>query len=302
MVPFSPLCRFLVIAVSVAFPTSAYSENCKPLTEIASLPIVSDIQGGISIAATIENHQKTLILDTGGMYNLLKSSAINDIGLNRVAVNPALYLMLFDGKPIEHVAIAHSFQLGNITADKIEFLEIPENRLPSSIAGTLGPSTFAAYDVEVDPTGHKLNFFSRDHCAGQVIYWTHEPVAVIPMRLDSDLHIRISVTLDGQSMDALIDTGTTGSILAGYAAPSNQGNAQSDVSTEGALYRRRAAAFKALTIDGVQISNPDIDIEDNESIASDLPPLTLGMGVLSHLRFFIAYREGYIYATAPDAH
>ncbi len=36
------------------------------------------------------------------------------------------------------------------------------------------------YDVDFDFAVGKFNLFSKDHCDGQVVYWTRSPVAVVP--------------------------------------------------------------------------------------------------------------------------
>lgn len=205
--------QYLVLpaALLAAMPLAsiATANSCK-LTELASLPLRLDTAGGLTVPASIEGHEKYLLIDTAGVYNLMTHSAVEELSLSRVALNPKLRLFLgASGKSLNRVAIAHSFKLGNLIADKVPFIEMPDDAMPSENAGTLAPVVLANYDLEIDPGGGKLNLFSQQHCRGEVVYWTHSAYSAIPFRLDSYKHIITAVVLDGRKLSATLDTGSS---------------------------------------------------------------------------------------------
>ncbi|HEV2560878.1 MAG TPA: retropepsin-like aspartic protease [Rhizomicrobium sp.] len=289
-----------LLAVCYFSIASAHADECK-LVEIAALNAKIDSDGGITVPAMIEGHEAYLLIDTGGIYNLLTTKTIDDMHLSRVAINPGLNLHLgASGVRLLNTAIIHSFQLGNLSAGHIPFVEIPPGYSGNDNAGTLGPAVLSNYELEIDPMGKTVNLFSHDHCPGQVIYWTRATAASVPMRLDSWLHIIVPVMLDGQPVNAMVDTGRSASLLTYDRAENvfSKDASPKDPATSGSY----SYPFKTLSLDGVVVTNPNITVVPDKTPAGEMPPLILGMDVLSHLHVFISYQERRLYVTAAAAH
>ena len=179
-----------------------------------------------------------------------------------------------------------------------------ENR--PGAAGTLGPSVMANYDMEIDPAHNKVNLYSQNHCPGEVVYWTRSPYAAIPMRLDSFLHIILPVDLDGHTFEALIDTGSSHSWLLydlakgpfGWTDDTKELAPATDAGAGPGWYHY---PFRSLSLNGVDIRNPRIDVHKGSGSAADRPTLVIGMDVLSKLRTFISYSEHMLYFTPANA-
>src|SRR5438105_4815992 len=80
-----------------------------------------------------------------------------------------------------------------------------------------------------DDCGRKLNFFSKDHCPGKVIYWKTNAYAMVPITLQLPTgdnsrtgfrvysyrgsHINVPVTIDGTELKAALDTASPTSTM-----------------------------------------------------------------------------------------
>jgi predicted aspartyl protease len=300
--------RGLLLAAVLIAPTilcpQVRAEDCH-LTMITSLTATWDSEGGIVVPATIDGKDTPLLIDTAGIYNLLTRSAATAIGIEERPIRIRL-LLGPNGEPLSTAAVAHSFQLGNIVADKMEFAIIPDHRVGLGASGTLGPNVMANYDVEIDPAHGKVNLFAQDHCPDQAVYWTRTPYASIPMRVDRQLHIIVPVTLDGQVFEATIDTGSSHSWLL-YDRARDAFQWTDDTA---ALVPSNGHAgsvgwykypFQSLSLNGVDVRNPRIEVFKSDHGAGDRTALVIGMDVLSKLHTFISYSEHKLYFTGANA-
>jgi hypothetical protein len=182
--------------------------------------------------------------------------------------------------------------------------------------GTISPDVFGRYDVEFDFAAGKLHLWSPQHCPGKVVYWTQQPYMALPIRVDAVKQIHFSATVDGKEMDALLDTGSSKSILRLDMARAVLGWVSNP---PGLLCEKDGAychyPFKALSFGGVAVNNPNIDIIPDQLVGlrergevhentgnMHAPELIIGTSVLKNLHLYIAYREGVIYGTGAAAH
>ena len=120
---------------------------------------------------------------------------------------------------------------------------------------------------------------------------------------DSDHHVSIPVELDGNLLNAYVDTGATETLIRADLPSTTFGLTLGDGDTPtagtlngtGQIY---AHTFKELTFGGVAIDTPQIffygqNIEPNEppSGASAGPEMIIGMDVLRRLRLYFAFSE-----------
>ena len=96
--------------------------------------------------------------------------------------------------------------------------------------GLLAADYMGKYDIELDFAGGKMNYFSPDHCEGQVVYWPSAAIAAVPMRFVNH-HLILDVMLDGKPQRAIIDTGAPQTTLS--------------------MGRRPQRVFLAITAEGV---------------------------------------------------
>jgi predicted aspartyl protease len=285
--------------------------NCQ-LTRYASLDMGTDPAGGVYVPVAINGHSENLLVDTGGLLSMLTQSTVQNLSLATEPISSRMIVYL-PGARITKFVHADTIQLGNMKADHIVFFLMPDGRLPSEEGGTLAPDFMANYDVEFDFANAKFNLFSPQHCPGQVVYWTHQPYAQIPFQIDREGHIVAAIQLDGKSIDATIDTGTSRSIMGFESAYDLFGW---DDKTAGlTVFSKRSNGtpasyrfpFKSLSMSGVSVNNPDILLvrllsSGDFRVRPPKRPFLLGMGILRQLHVYISYKEKTIYVTPAEAH
>jgi len=271
-----------------------------------------------------------MLLDTADTLSEITPEAADAMHLSRRLMHIRHYNRA--GEYSKEAVDVGPFQLGVLSTPSIELVVSPSQHLfgksGDQIVGILAPNVLMKYDVDVDFGSGKLNLISPDHCEGKVIYWPAKAIAVVPIKVEGTSSrvseqgkIIIPVTIDGQHLDALLDTGAAASVLDREAAESNFGLKMGSADTPYAhdmfgkpgvaVYRHK---FQSLDFEGIAIQNLDIDILPNfatgqlsmgpdvgsrlaASDAVEVPELVIGMNVLRHLHLYISYAEKKLYIT-----
>jgi predicted aspartyl protease len=309
---------------AVFLASNTIADKCK-LGRIATMDFTGD--GDIIIPVSIEGSKVPMAVDTGAPASAVDPVVATNLHLiERRMMQGFMYDRA--GEPFTYVAIPHDLALGEMHASNPHLLVWPSPMTKDGhMGGTLAADVLLHFDVDIDFAAHKLNLFSQDHCPGKVVYWTNDNVAVVPIHVVNSGHIVVPVTLDGHSFDAVLDTGSSFTVLAQEAAHNTFGLQpnSSDMTKvsedEGPgtvpVYRH---TFRNLGLEGLSVANPSIDIFENIG-KSRTPPhlgsrlsdadesggntdLILGLNELQHLHVYIAYKEQKLYitpATAPVA-
>ena len=269
--------------------TAVHADDCMPLTVVASVEIAPGSEGGIVIPANVGGQMAPMTIDTSAAISELTDDTVSALHLRTVPNQFGLYSI--SGSHDELGAAASPFGIGNIVAKSFVF-RIGRRR--SESAGMIGADILKNYDVDFDLGGGKLNFVSQDHCFGKVVHWQTGPVAVVPITVLPDGRFVMSVEIDGHPLNALLDTASPISRLVADAA-----HGQLGVSTDGLTH-----TFETLSLEGIQVSKPTFrlvaGLEDSShrSLDASEANLALGMDVLRHLHFYIAYKEQRLYITS----
>ena len=290
-------------------------DSCnKPLRMVASLPMTIDNQV-VTVPISVNGQVKRFLVDTGGAYPQISAKIVEELHLEKK--DSPLQLYGVDGTVSKTYTIA-DISIGRMLAPKME-LQISDK---SRVDGILTPPTFAAYDFDFDFGGGKFNMLSNDHCDGKVVYWQYQALAIVPLRIDDSHHITVPVTVDGQRMTAIIDTGAGASTMRLDMAQRKFGltTDSADMKIVGYLDDAKKAPvyahhFQTLAFDGINVANPEISIltdivnknadhsfraGSNIHRASDeltLPEVIVGMDVLTKLHVYIALKEKKLYIT-----
>ena len=307
-----PLGIFVLCHVS---PASA--EQCQ-LKLIASLDMVENPYGELLIPIGIAGTSQTMLLDTAGYSGSLVDNVADALKLEHKAMSPVVSVYGSGGEKFDRYVTVPSVNIGPVSAQNVNFLLIHKMGMA---AGTIGPDVLRSFDIDLDFGKKKVNFFSPDHCKGQVVYWTSSYVAM-PMKILESGHIEITANLDNHDLQTTFDTGTTRSTLSLPVARSTF-----DVDEKSANVSRIRGAdanpvyranFKNLSLQGISVPNPTVDlipdavyvranqdVPDRERYLPGLPhipDLILGLDVIHQLHVYIAYQEHMLYVTAADAH
>ena len=290
----------LAAALLASGAAQADGQKCS-LGRYATLPITIDDAGGVTVPMKVEDQVQNMLIDTGGVFSMLADAAAARLNL-RPQMIWGTSLTMLGGKTLDHYVVAHSMEIAGARVRDRQFVLLPNDLLPPGVDGVLGPDILQVFDVDFDFAAGKVGLFSRDHCEGKVVYWTHDPHAQIPFKLDEGRHIKIDVQLDGQEVPAILDTGSSRSLM-------SQDTAVDLFKIDPAVVlskNHNRYPFKMLTLEGVTVNNPDIILvpDDKSKIMGGYrqPKLILSMGVLRQLHLYIAYKEKMIYVTAASAH
>jgi aspartyl protease len=130
----------------------------------------------------------------------------------------------------------------------------------ASIDGILSPDVLRNFDLDFDFAAHKLNLISPEHCEAKVVYWTRDYADAEFMVVDG--HIVLPMKLDGQELQATLDTGSTVSGISESASKRffhiDRSSAEAELDPEASansLLNRRHR-FKSLTVGGLSVNNP----------------------------------------------
>jgi len=298
---------FILAALGLAGAGATHAYAACQLVEVASLAITSDNDLGALVPVDLNGTTKNLLVDTGGSASMLTDTVVDQLKLERYNFAMRGEFYDYSGNPIRWAATVPSLQIGNLHASNVHVLVYPSG--PNvSFAGTLAPDFLIHYDVEFDFAANKMNLFSQDHCPGQVVYWTHGAVAAVPLRIDDAGHAELTVTLDGKEMHAILDTGSTFTLLRqsdatdifAIAMDAPDVTAVKSQSGSGKEYKR---TFKQMSIGGVIIANPTLRLTPGSGATFGLRHnLVLGMQEIRALHIFVSYGERMLYVTAADAH
>jgi hypothetical protein len=321
---------------ALALAGTAHAADCK-LQNVASLDATHTSDGLLAVPVSLGSERVNMLLDTGAERGVIDISVTQKMGLTPLKIYspppifnvhgaPFLSMVQFsqpdfylaDGTKLDHFVKVPVVNIGASRSQSVTFLLARfDDAQTQSMKGILGSNLLQNFDVEVDPATAKVNLFSPDHCENRVVYWA--PVyADLPLHIGFNGQIEFTMSLDGRDVDAILDTGaahtTLNIALARRAFGIDlDGRAVERVSGEGGntIYRTR---FRSLSVDGLEIKNPQVYLTPDQIARRQMVEaldsgtsgsgilgggkLVLGMDVLSHLHFYIAYREKKLYFTA----
>lgn len=294
----------LMAALFAGLATAAQAaEDCK-LALAASMDIDPAFPHRIAISPVINDTPVKMLIDTGAVMTVVGQDVVDKLRLPRMRLSRKSLFQSFDGTVIEYDTIIPTLQTGNLHARDVQALINPKN-FEDGIAGVIGPDLLMHYEVELDFTNNKLNLFSQDHCPGHLVYWTHDPVATIPISIDKAGHIRLEVTLDGKTLEGALDTGAPGASMKMATArrefdltPDTPGM-ERESNGEPARY---LYTFKSLGLGGIAIANTQVRISDVAADPDEAKLFLVGLRILKKMHVMISYKERMLYATSVNAH
>jgi hypothetical protein len=317
-------CLASLFATGLLVATPAFADACR-LEQAATIALKRPQPDALTMNVGIEGRDWIFSLNTGSVPSFIGQTAVTNLHHTDKSLGSVFLL----GREFTRGAILPKITLGGLAGDDQGFFIMPDYALAGSTDGQIGLDKLEGYDVELDIAHGKLNLFKKDHCKGQVIYWTNA-AAVVPFELQATGQISVPMQLDGQPITVMFDTTIATSRMAvatahrlfGIHRSDLQLNPQSSAGGEGYdVYRR---AFRSLDAGGLAIANPEIDLVDYgdaEAICDGkihvpqhtrhypIPyrcyggaDLRLGLKQLGALRLFVAFSEKTLYITPAEAH
>ena len=294
---------FLLFGFCAAAP-AAWAEPCA-LNEVASLDMSIDGDGHAAVPVSIAGSPFTLAVDTGSFSSMLSASAVNALGLHPDYFDN-VEVHMYGGARISQFVVVTDLVIGRLRASRVKLLVLPDSEVSNGMQGLLAADILRGYDDDFDFANAKLNLFEQSRCDGNLVYWTDDPAAEIPFKVDDVGHIEFTLSLDGKDIRATLDTGAADTVLDLETAERLFGLDEKDpnlvVHHPGTDDRYYTYPFKTLTFGGVAVANPRLVLIPRGSHVYDGPEMLLGMGVLRRLHMYISYRQRKLVVTAAAAH
>jgi predicted aspartyl protease len=291
----------LLLAISVP---AAADTQCR-LVRIATVDMAVEDGGRPTVPLKVGDKTLTMLIDTGGIMTTISEGMANSLGLHRQRIADDMQLLMVGGTRLDHFVVAPQIEFGGLNAQNFPFVVMPDDG--ANMDGTIGPDILTQYDADFDFANARFNLFSRDHCPGQVVYWTKDPYADIDIIIQRGGHIKVPVTLDGHRLTALLDTGSWRSALSLETAKNVFSLKDADLKPLEHTSNKasRVHPFTNLSIQGITVNNPDIVLlPDAYAHLGDFdsPDMLLGIGILRQMHLYISYRERKLYVTPAAAH
>lgn len=302
------------------FPNALYAADpaaCS-LKRVTAVDMLGNYAPLAAIPVAVNGTTLNMFVDTAGILSSVSSDAVKKLGLTAHIGDQAE--IQENGRRVNQTVQVKSLKIGDMQGSDFDFSVDPDT-FADTMDGRISPDILRGYDVDFDFANGKLNFFSQDHCEGKVVYWT-TAYAAIPMTLDRTNHIVIRVVLDGTTLDAVVDTGSSVSTISEMIADRSfhvSGTSPGATPVPNTNPPMSRYTFKSLSMDSIAVKNPTFVIlpdlaekqirselgklaDDPNYGLSQLPRLVIGMDVLRQLHLYIAYKEHMLYVTSASAH
>jgi predicted aspartyl protease len=203
-----------LLATGLMLPTNTAvaASNCK-LGKIADLPVRPG--GGAPVVDGAVNGQMIgVMLDTGGGTMILRSAA-DRLGLTRQQVTGARVFGVGGETHVEE-ALVDEFRVGQITRKNLQMIVVGERDFGNRIDAILGEDFFNKIDVEFDLPHNAVRLFQAKDCDRvSLAYWATQGAGEIEMAtfLNAGAWIVLTVQINGQPMQAELDSGSYASVL-----------------------------------------------------------------------------------------
>jgi hypothetical protein len=320
----------LAAALLVLLPAAASADGCK-LSQVASLALATAADGEPVLPVKIDGTPVNLRLDLNEPFSFLTSGAAAQLKLA-----PA------DAKNAPEIVFRERAEKRGIFTGDVSVVTVPEMAagpltvrnqgvysasgvtFANGISGGLGLDILGHYDIELDLAKNRLNLFDPDHCPGQVVYWTHQPVGIVDIEAMPGGTFHYSFSLDGKEIGAFITPENPQTLLAFPTAHEefaltheSKGVVPAGTSaTAGALYRY---PFKSLDANGLGLANPAVYLsgDENNDMVCDSKAherginhgyrcrgdagLKIGLHELRALHLFFDFSEKKLYVSAANA-
>lgn len=286
-------------------PPAAAEEDCR-LQIVASVPLEeAKNHTGVAVEVIIAAHTFHFLVDTGSPASVMTEQTADTLGLTQLGLPGISYFKLFGGEKTRHYVGAKDIKIGGTNIPSAKFIVVSTERLHhgEQYDGLIGADFLSLFDADFDFAAHKLNLFLPHRCSGRAVYWTEneDHIAKFPFALLHD-HINLPVVIDGKKVDAILDTGSSSTVMDMHLAETEFGLTPQSPNMErlsaaddpAPTYRH---TFKTLQFGGVTVNNVPVLLipRDKSKVSIDL---IIGMREINRLHLFIAYKERMLYVTA----
>jgi predicted aspartyl protease len=244
------------------------------------------------VPASIGNVPVTLLLDTGAQGMLLTPDIVEALHL---PVDPYAGTRLLGTGGIRN---APNVTLRGLSVGSLPMADgsVPVAALPGvprtepPLAGLLGGQFLGTYDLDLDVPHGRMAFYDAQGCATPPFPL---PYSVLPLNASPKGDVFVTVQINGESLLALVDTGSRASIITEQAAErlrlGGPGSANLAQGVDGSTLPIRHLRVRTLQVGTEVIADAPISVSPLLLGQGDM---LLGLDYLGRRRVWISYRTG----------
>ena len=263
---------------------------------------VATLHNAPIVTVLVNGAPATLLLDTGAETTILTPAVAQRIGAQPPRVEFQRQLQGVAGSLQTSEVELRSLTVGGVAIPWRRVRVAPvnvANVFSGPLDGVLGADSLSSFDIDLDLPGHRMIFYEKQTCPDAGPVWTQPYTRIAAGRSTGD-HLFFPVQLDGQRIDAFVDTGSQFTVLSTRAALAlgvTEAVLAHDrgATVRGAASERLAAhihRFSQLAIGAEVIRNPETIVTDIRLSDADL---VLGIDFLKSRRIWLSYGSQQIF-------
>jgi hypothetical protein len=205
-------------------------------------------------------------------------------------------------KPVQNSDVFAEISLGKADFQR----QVPVANIIGA-GGVIGGDLLSDHDLELDLPDHRVRLWRASGCKLADLPWT-SPYDAVPVKITGAELLRVPVTLNGQKVEAVLDSAAPVSLIQTGTAQ-RLGVTSSELGSDARVAVHDAGRgptparmhrFDMLTIGQEQVRNPLIGVANFQPATGEL---VLGLDYLRDHRVWVSYRTGqlFIQATQPGA-
>ncbi len=284
----------LILLLLSACQTAA--ESCRP-ERLAELPL--RLLGKVpAVTAEINGQTATLLLDTGSDRTVLSRAAAARLGVAERA--PGLALRGAGGEAASGKAVLDRLTLGGVALRSVPVLLA--NQPDAPLDGVLGIDFLVDYELELDVPHGRAALYRARSCATARPDWAGRVIALPVQQQAGSGHLFVSISVDGETLHGLLDTGATVSTLSLQAAEDTglrakvldrQPRMRAQTMNAGGIVFR-PVQFRELRVGADTVENPVLTVADLPPFAGDL---LLGEDYIGKRKLWFWFRLGRVFVS-----
>jgi predicted aspartyl protease len=296
----------IVIVIWISAFTAAKAENCK-IEKVTALPLTYT-NGLAAVTAKINGTDVEMGVDTGAQTLVTPQAAAQfhlarDWGRRTKAIGTTAVTVV-DNVLLRNLEFAGK-RYGTLSVAKISLpaASIWYGAKAHPHAGLIGADLLSEYDVDFDLAGSTMTLYKVRGCTKVTPPWT-EPYTALAVKITAKHSIVVPVEIDGNKLNAILDTGATGfSITRRGALRSGATEAmlKADPLLElsgaaGIKSKQPSHQFKTFVVGGETFRDVSLQLMATQLHDNDV---LIGQSYLVFRRVWISYSTRMLYVRPP---
>ena len=274
---------------------------------VASLPTVP-AAGYLAVSVAIDDQPTAMVVDTGAQMSMIadgqntalrlprdphRTTSLTGTGGRRVKVDNAIVSGLRFG---DRETGELSLPVGSLVG--------PLTKVDPPLSGLIGLDVLEPYDLDIDRPGGVVGLYLRTDCDADRPEWTGR-AARVPLIRAADGLLLMPVTVDGVTLEAVVDTGARRTMISETAmarlgltdAAMSGDPATRSEGVDGAGQHGHLHRFNTLRIGVITFHQPRLDVGSTHLVVGDM---LLGEDFYAHNRVWLSPSMATAFVALPN--